>query len=161
MRLDERDTTIERTDATWNPVTGCTEVTDGCDHRYADTFPERRRGTFGSRSERNPGSIPEAGCVLVDPQLKVREGDSTPTGDQDESHGLDHLIRFQRSLCGIPFPCGTRRLEQWTKFGPCGFGLKPAFRPEHVLFLEEQCPDNTGSLSELPTLLGHSVPPLR
>jgi protein gp37 len=36
---------IEWTDATWNPVTGCTEVSPGCDHCYAKTFAERWRGT--------------------------------------------------------------------------------------------------------------------
>ncbi len=38
---------IEWTDATWNPVTGCTEVSPGCDHCYARTFAERWRGTPG------------------------------------------------------------------------------------------------------------------
>lgn len=35
---------IEWTDATWNPVTGCTQVSSGCDHCYALTFAERFRG---------------------------------------------------------------------------------------------------------------------
>lgn len=38
---------IEWTDATWNPVTGCTEVSPGCDHCYAKTFAERWRGIPG------------------------------------------------------------------------------------------------------------------
>src|SRR5919197_664716 len=38
---------IEWTEATWNPVTGCTEVSPGCDHCYAKTFAERWRGTPG------------------------------------------------------------------------------------------------------------------
>ncbi len=38
---------IEWTDATWNPVTGCTEVSPGCDHCYARTFAERFRGVQG------------------------------------------------------------------------------------------------------------------
>jgi protein gp37 len=38
---------IEWTDSTWNPVTGCTEVTPGCDNCYAKTFAERWRGTPG------------------------------------------------------------------------------------------------------------------
>jgi protein gp37 len=33
--------------ATWNPVTGCTEVSPGCDNCYAKTFAERWRGTPG------------------------------------------------------------------------------------------------------------------
>lgn len=33
--------------ATWNPVTGCTKVSEGCDHCYAETFAERWRGVSG------------------------------------------------------------------------------------------------------------------
>jgi len=43
---------IEWTDSTWNPVTGCTEVSPGCDHCYAKTFAERWRGTPGHYFER-------------------------------------------------------------------------------------------------------------
>ena len=35
---------IEWTDATWNPVTGCTKITRGCDNCYAERFAERWRG---------------------------------------------------------------------------------------------------------------------
>jgi protein gp37 len=42
---------IEWTDATWNPVTGCTKVSPGCDHCYAETFAERFRGTPGHHFE--------------------------------------------------------------------------------------------------------------
>lgn len=38
---------IEWTEATWNPVTGCTEVSPGCDNCYARTFAERFRGVPG------------------------------------------------------------------------------------------------------------------
>lgn len=38
---------IEWTDASWNPVTGCTQVSPGCDHCYALTFAERFRGVAG------------------------------------------------------------------------------------------------------------------
>src|SRR5215210_6527494 len=37
-------TTIEWTDATWNPVTGCTKISAGCDHCYAERLAERFRG---------------------------------------------------------------------------------------------------------------------
>ncbi len=42
---------IEWTDATWNPVTGCTKVSLGCDHCYAETFAERFRGVPGHACE--------------------------------------------------------------------------------------------------------------
>jgi protein gp37 len=38
---------IEWTDATWNPVTGCTKISTGCDNCYAERFSERFRGTPG------------------------------------------------------------------------------------------------------------------
>ena len=38
---------IEWTDATWNPVTGCTKISRGCDNCYAERFAERWRGVSG------------------------------------------------------------------------------------------------------------------
>lgn len=40
-------TAIEWTDATWNPVRGCTKISSGCAHCYAETFAERFRGVPG------------------------------------------------------------------------------------------------------------------
>jgi len=40
-------TAIEWTDATWNPVTGCTKISPGCDNCYAARFSERFRGVRG------------------------------------------------------------------------------------------------------------------
>jgi len=39
--------TIEWTDATWNPVRGCKKISPGCKHCYAETFAERWRGVPG------------------------------------------------------------------------------------------------------------------
>lgn len=38
---------IEWTNATWNPVRGCTKISPGCLHCYAETFAERFRGVPG------------------------------------------------------------------------------------------------------------------
>ncbi len=38
---------IEWTEETWNPVTGCTKVSPGCKHCYAERFSERFRGVPG------------------------------------------------------------------------------------------------------------------
>jgi protein gp37 len=40
-------TKIEWTNATWNPVTGCTKISSGCDRCYAERFSERFRGILG------------------------------------------------------------------------------------------------------------------
>jgi protein gp37 len=42
---------IEWTEATWNPVTGCSQVSPGCAHCYAKTFAERWRGIPGHHYE--------------------------------------------------------------------------------------------------------------
>jgi protein gp37 len=42
-----QNSTIEWTDATWNPVRGCTEISPGCKHCYAKVFAERFRGVPG------------------------------------------------------------------------------------------------------------------
>lgn len=38
---------IEWTDSTWNPVRGCTKISPGCKHCYAEAFAERFRGVTG------------------------------------------------------------------------------------------------------------------
>jgi protein gp37 len=42
---------IQWTEATWNPVTGCHQVSPGCAHCYAKTFAERWRGIPGHHYE--------------------------------------------------------------------------------------------------------------
>jgi len=43
---------IEWTGSTWNPITGCTKISEGCRHCYAERMALRLRGT-GSRKYRN------------------------------------------------------------------------------------------------------------
>src|SRR5438105_719166 len=56
---------IEWTDATWNPIHGCTKITPGCAHCYAETFGERFRGVPGHPYEQGfdfklvPEKLPE------------------------------------------------------------------------------------------------------
>jgi len=42
-----QNSSIEWTDATWNPVRGCTKISPGCKHCYAEMFAERFRGVKG------------------------------------------------------------------------------------------------------------------
>lgn len=45
-------TSIEWTDYTWNPVTGCHKVSRGCKHCYAETLTNRFAKTWGVKSFR-------------------------------------------------------------------------------------------------------------
>lgn len=47
-----RDTRIEWTESTWNPVTGCTKTSEGCRHCYAESFARRLNG-MGVEKYRN------------------------------------------------------------------------------------------------------------
>ena len=47
VRWEMATSKIEWTDATWNPVRGCTKVSPGCKHCYAEVFAERFRGVRG------------------------------------------------------------------------------------------------------------------
>jgi protein gp37 len=62
---------IEWTDATWNPVRGCTKVSPGCKHCYAEIFAERWRGIPGHPYEQgfDLRLVPEK---LLDPLLWAR-----------------------------------------------------------------------------------------
>jgi protein gp37 len=42
-----QNSSIEWTDATWNPVRGCTKISPGCKFCYAERFAERFRGVRG------------------------------------------------------------------------------------------------------------------
>ena len=46
---------IEWTDATWNPVRGCTKISPGCKNCYAEAFAERFRGVPGHPYEQGFG----------------------------------------------------------------------------------------------------------
>lgn len=46
-----QNSTIEWTEATWNPVRGCVKVSPGCANCYAETFAERWRGVEGHAYE--------------------------------------------------------------------------------------------------------------
>lgn len=52
---------IEWTDGTWNPVRGCTKISPGCVHCYAETFAERFRGVKGHPFEHgfDPRLVPD------------------------------------------------------------------------------------------------------
>lgn len=46
-------TSIEWTDTTWNPTTGCDRVSPGCDHCYAMTMAKRLKGMGSAKYQRD------------------------------------------------------------------------------------------------------------
>ena len=40
-------TKIEWCTSTWNPVTGCSRISEGCEHCYAERMAQRLKGRYG------------------------------------------------------------------------------------------------------------------
>ncbi len=53
--MRQGDKGISWTDATWNPVTGCTPVSAGCEHCYAGRYARRGIGDFRASRKPIPG----------------------------------------------------------------------------------------------------------
>ena len=47
---------IEWTESTWNPVTGCTKISKGCENCYAERMAKRLAGRYGYSKE-NPFQV--------------------------------------------------------------------------------------------------------
>lgn len=62
---------IEWTEQTWNPVTGCTKISPGCKHCYAETMA-RRLQAMGVRGYQNGFSLTRLPERLAEP-LKRRK----------------------------------------------------------------------------------------
>jgi protein gp37 len=76
---------IEWTDATWNPLRGCTKVSPGCKHCYAETFAERFRGV--------PGHPYEQGFDLRLVPSKLTEPFSWPTSKRVFVNSMSDLFQ--------------------------------------------------------------------
>jgi len=80
-------TAIEWTDATWNPVTGCTKVSPGCLNCYAATMANRLRAMPAGRAYHDRGGVRIA---------EVRAGRAVYTGDVRTVAGkLDEPLRWR------------------------------------------------------------------
>lgn len=68
-------TTIEWTDVTWNPVTGCTKVSQGCKNCYAErVFPRAYSACFVCSHSEKAHTLPNSRCALC-PDAKHPECD--------------------------------------------------------------------------------------
>lgn len=68
-----QSSTIEWTEATWNPTTGCDRISPGCDHCYAMTLAKRLKGMGQPRYQRDGDprtSGPGFGLTLHPDKLK-------------------------------------------------------------------------------------------
>jgi protein gp37 len=93
-------TKIEWTDATWNPVRGCTKISPGCKHCYAEAFAERFRNVKGHPYEQgfDLRLIPEK---LMEPFLWTRSSMVFVNSMSDLFHPEvpdDYIVRVARVM---------------------------------------------------------------
>lgn len=73
------DTAIEWTDKTWNPVTGCSKVSPGCAHCYAEGVAERFWGKQYPKVEFCGEQLPRARQFTdVWPKIQIVHNRSRP-----------------------------------------------------------------------------------
>ncbi len=141
-------TGIEWTDATWNPVTGCTKVTAGCDHCYAETLakkrlhnvyvrrlpvvdtPENRRDPFAVRlwPERleHPRRWAEPRMVFVNSMSDLFHNE---VPDAFVLQVFETMLEINRHVYQVLTKRPSRALRFWKRFAPL-LGLTEI--PKHI-----------------------------
>ncbi|MEP7120428.1 MAG: phage Gp37/Gp68 family protein [Byssovorax sp.] len=114
---------IEWTDATWNPARGCTKISPGCKHCYAETFAERFRGVPNHPFEQgfDLRLVPEALAL----PLKWKRGRFVFVNSMSdlfhEDIPLDYIQRVfavMRAAKQHQFQLLTKRAERLAKLAP-------------------------------------------
>jgi protein gp37 len=124
-------TTIEWTDETWNPVTGCVKVSPGCKHCYAERFAERFRGVVSPKGKAHvfhvgfdPTLRPERLRQPLEwktPRRVFVNSMSDVFGDFVPDEYLASIFEVMRATPQHTYQVLTKRsdrLERWTKSAP-------------------------------------------
>jgi protein gp37 len=104
---------IEWTEATWNPVRGCTKVSPGCKHCYAETFAERFRGVPGHPFEQgfDLRLVPTA----LDLPKRWRRGRLIFVNSMSDLFQEDIPLDFIRSVFAVMRECPQHQFQVLTK----------------------------------------------
>lgn len=104
---------IEWTDATWNPIRGCTKISPGCKHCYAMTFAERFRGVKGHPYEQgfDLRLVPEK---LGEP-LKWREPKMIFVNSMSDLFQKEVPIAFVRKVADVMMTANWHTFQVLTK----------------------------------------------
>ncbi len=132
---------------TWNPVTGCTKVSQGCEHCYAERFSERFRGV--------PGHPYEMGFDLTlsperldhplrwkKPRLGVSVEDQKRTDERIplllETPAAVRFVSAEPLLGMIDFGEALNEIDWVIVGGESGPGARP-MNPDWVRSIRDQC----------------------
>jgi protein gp37 len=112
---------IEWTDATWNPVRGCVKVSPGCKHCYAETFAERFRGVPGHPYEQ--GFDPRLVATSLDAPLHWKKPRKIFVNSMSDMFGefvpdeyIDKVVSLECLLLRHTFQNLTQRASRMAKY---------------------------------------------
>lgn len=119
MERSEKDefTGIEWTDQTWNPVTGCTKISSGCKHCYAETL-SRRLHRMGNPRYKNKFVLTLHPDKLDEPRRWRKPRFVFVNSMSDILHAHvpdDFILRAFRTMAETPhtYQVLTKRPERW------------------------------------------------
>jgi protein gp37 len=114
---------IEWTEMTWNPVTGCVKVSQGCKHCYAERMASRLRAMGSSRYK--DGFVPTLHEDLVDTPRKWRKSRTIFVNSMSdlfqEAVPLEFVQRVFKTMNECPqhvFQILTKRGDRLAEFAP-------------------------------------------
>lgn len=104
---------IEWTEATWNPVRGCTKVSAGCKHCYAEVFSERFRGVPGHPFEQgfDLRLVPEA----LDLPRRWRRGRLVFVNSMSDLFQDEVSLEFIQQVFTVMAECRQHQFQVLTK----------------------------------------------
>jgi len=126
---------IEWTDATWNPVTGCTKVGPGCDNCYAERFAERWRGIPGHSYEQGfdlrlwPSRLRQPAAWKKPRMIFVNSMSDLFHKDVDRSH-IDRVFDAMEDANWHVFQVLTKRSSLMRDYVRRRYGKSPV--PNHI-----------------------------
>lgn len=124
---------IEWTEATWNPVRGCTKVSPGCKHCYAETFAERFRGVPGHPFEQgfDLRLVPTA----LDLPKRWRRGRLVFVNSMSDLFHEDVPTEYVARVFDVMRECPQHQFQVLTKRADRLEALAPALRPPANVWL--------------------------
>lgn len=124
---------IEWTEATWNPVRGCTKVSPGCKHCYAETFAERFRGVPGHPFEQgfDLRLVPTA----LDLPRRWRRGRLVFVNSMSDLFHEDVPDEYVARVFDVIRECPQHQFQVLTKRAERLEALAPSLRPPQNVWL--------------------------
>lgn len=108
-----QNTAIEWTDNTWNPVTGCTKISSGCEHCYAERLALRLKA-MGSTNYRNGFSV-TLQPRLLDLPLKWRKPRNVFVNSMSDLFHNDVPLDYIQRVFNIMTVASHHRFQVLTK----------------------------------------------